>query len=135
MAASVWMKLSNWDRPSSPRPMPLTMPWGDGLADAERIADGQDDVSDLEDVRAAQAQAREIGQVDLQQRQVGFLVGAHEARRGGAAVRQHHPHIPLALDNVMVRHHVTLGVHDDPGPQCGRLSDGLPGNGGRGRPG
>ena len=49
---------------------------GHGLADAERVADGQRDITDADAFGAADGDRRQVLQVDLQHRKVGFRVAA-----------------------------------------------------------
>ncbi len=61
-------------------------PHGDGLADAERVADRQYDVADAGLVGTAQRDRRQVRQIDLDHGQVGFRIGAHHFGTGGAAI-------------------------------------------------
>ena len=75
-----------------------------GAAQAEGIADGVDLLAHVELRGVGQRDRLQVGRVDLQQRQVVNLVGAHHARRVAALVREHHFNAAIGA-----RHHVKVG--------------------------
>ena len=90
IAASVWMKSSKVVTPSWPRPVALTMPivtvW---LKPSELpIASTTSPTSSVSE-RPRRISGR-FGQVDLEQRELGFRVRADELRHGHTAVGQLH---------------------------------------------
>ena len=91
IAASVWMKERNIAADAGARQRRDDAA-GDGLADAERIADRQHEIADLELVAVAELEDRQplaMG-VDLQHREIGVLVREKDLRLELAAVVQHH---------------------------------------------
>ena len=89
---------------------------GHGLAEAERIADGDHEIADLEILRIAERQRGEVLGFDLHQGHVGAGVAADQLRLEGAAVLERHHDLLPVLDHVVVGEHVALGgVHDHAG--------------------
>ena len=85
---------------------------GDRLLQAERVADGQHLIADLQPVRAPQAHDREPRQPDRQQRQVGVRITAHHLGHRAAAVGQLHLDAGGIGDHVVVGDDVAALVHD-----------------------
>ncbi len=76
---------------------------GDGLADAEGVADGQHHVAYLDVLDAPQRDRRQVLERDLEHGQVGFRVRAHDLGVGLAAIGQRN------LDFIGAVHHVVVG--------------------------
>ena len=76
-----------------------------GLADAERIAEGQDDVADAHLVRVAVGERRQAGGLDPHHRQVARRIAADQRAGQRAPVGQ------VDLDPIGVGHHVVIGQH------------------------
>ena len=93
---------------------------GHGLAHAQRVADGQHHVADAHRLRAVQFDLRQVFQGDLQQRQIGFRVGAHHPRRGVPAVAQGHQDLIGVADHMVAGQHIAFGGHQHPGAQAGQ---------------
>ena len=85
---------------------------GHRLADAERIADRQHDVADLQPVGVAEGDHRQLVEVDLEDGDVRFGVAADRPRLGAAPVAEQHLDIVGALDHVVVGEQVA-GRRDD----------------------
>ena len=91
---------------------------GDGLAEAEGVADGDDVVAHLQCVGVRERQRRQRICVDLEQRDIRLGVGAHQLRLERAAVGQGDGDLLRQFDHVIVGEQVAvLGVHDDAGAQ------------------
>ena len=73
------------------------------LAHAERIADGEHHVANAYVLQAAQRDGRQIGQVDLEDRQVGFRVRADHLGVGLAAIGERHFDFVGAFHHMVVR--------------------------------
>ncbi|CRR61835.1 hypothetical protein PAERUG_P45_London_17_VIM_2_12_12_04800 [Pseudomonas aeruginosa] len=85
---------------------------GHGLADAERVADGEADVAGANAVGAAEGHRRQVLKVDLQHGQVGFRVAADQLGDGFAAVAQGHDDLVGASGHVVVGQQVAFRAHD-----------------------
>ncbi len=85
---------------------------GHRLADAERVADGQHHVSDLQRPGVAEGDGRQLVELDPEHRKVGLGVGAHHLGPAPAAVAQHDLDVIGAFDHVVVGEQITLGRHD-----------------------
>ena len=59
-----------------------------GLADADRVAEGEHDVADLHRVGVAERQRRQTARLDLEHRQIARRVGADHLRLEAAAIGQ-----------------------------------------------
>ncbi len=92
---------------------------GDGLPDPERIADGQDLVTDLQLIGLAPGDDRQAIEFDAQYRQVAVGVGADDFGAGTAAVGEHHFDFCRPLDDVVVGEDVPLRADDDATAQAG----------------
>ena len=119
MAASVCRKCWNC-RPTSAAIRRADDSRGHRGLQAKRAADGQHPIAHLHAVGIAQLHGRQLAvHVDLDDRQVGFLVLAHQLRRiqRGIAV-QLHLNLRGLLDHVIIRQNEALLVHDHPGTQA-----------------
>ena len=85
---------------------------GDGLANAERIADGQGDVANLDFGGVADGNRREILAVNFQDRDVGFRIGADDACLELALVGERDANVRGAIDYVIVREDIAFGADD-----------------------
>src|ERR1019366_8898696 len=74
---------------------------GHRLADAERVADGKDDVADLQVIDVAEGDYRQFVEIDLQHRYVGVRVGADRVRLGAAPVAEEDFDVVGALDHMV----------------------------------
>ncbi len=90
---------------------------GHRLAQAQRVADRENDVADLEGIRPAEADFGQVGQVDLQQRELGVGVRADQRGHGHAAVGQLHANLVGVANDVIVRDDVAGAVDDDAGAE------------------
>jgi hypothetical protein len=86
---------------------------GNGLADAERIADGQHDVADLNGVGVAERKGLQVGGLHLEQRQIAWLIGADESRVERAAVGQVDVDVVCAFDDVIVGQDISIRTDND----------------------
>ena len=87
---------------------------GHRLADAERIADGDYEISDLERVRVAKLEHREIlGPREPQHRQIRARITQHDLRLELALVGKRDLHLGHAFDHVIIGDDKTRGVDDD----------------------
>ncbi len=76
---------------------------GHRLSDAERVADGDDEVADLERVRIAHLERREtVAALEAQHREVGARIAQHDLGLELAPVGERHPHLGRVLDDVKV---------------------------------
>ena len=89
---------------------------GEGAVEAERVADRDDRVADLDGRRVAERQRVQGGggQVDLEHGEVRRGVRADHLRLDVVAVRERDAHAALILDDVLVREDVAGGVEHDP---------------------
>ena len=94
---------------------------GQGGAHAQRVADGQDPVADLQFFDVAQTHGGQFGGVDLEQDDVDQRIGADHLGCEGAAVGQGDPDGVGAGDHVVVAENVAVGADHDPRAQAGRL--------------
>ena len=86
----------------------------DRLPDAEGIADGEHDVTDLERVGIRQLEGREgAGALEAQHGQIGARVAQHDLRLELALVAERDLHVGHALDDVVVGHDEARGIDDD----------------------
>ena len=116
MAASVWMRfVSDW-LPSVRIGAALGRDdaAGHGIRiRAERAADGDDQLADLERIGLADRRGREAGRVDLDDREVGQRVDAVDRARQHAAVLQLDVELLATLDDVVVGEDPAVRVEDD----------------------
>src|SRR5690606_27615413 len=90
---------------------------GNGLAEPERIADGDYAVADAQTRRVAQPQGGQVGRIDPEQSDVGRLVAADQLSGEAAAILQRDRDLARAVDDMVVGENVTLvRVDDDAGP-------------------
>ena len=87
------------------------------LADAERIADREHDVADRDVVDVGELDGLQAVGVDLEEREVGRGVGAHDLRDVQCAVRPRHGKLRRLLDHVVVGDDVSVAIDHDAGPQ------------------
>ncbi len=92
---------------------------GDGALEPERVADRHHRLADLDVVRVGESQRRERLRVDvdLQEREIGGGVGAHDRRLDGVLVREAELDLRRAVDDVEVRHDVAFLVDHEPGAE------------------
>ena len=92
---------------------------GDGLADAEGIADRQHQVAHLNLVAVAERHGGKLFAlgVDLQHRQIGSGVGHQHLGLEFALVVQRHHDIGAARHHMVVGQDHAVGAHDHPGAQ------------------
>ena len=84
------------------------------LADAERIADGDDEIADLERVGIAKLEHREIlAALELQHREIGARIAQHDLRLELALVGERDLHLGHALDHVIVGDDEARRIDDD----------------------
>ena len=86
---------------------------GHRLADAERVADCEDDVADLDYIRVTHRNELQVGAVDLQQCEIARGIAADERRHHRSAVRQLDADVVGVVDHVMVRQNVPVSADDD----------------------
>ena len=92
---------------------------GDGLADAEGVADGQHDIAHLDFLRSPEGNGGKIGKVDLDHGQIGFRIGADDLGRGGAAIGKGDFDLVRRFHDVMIGQDIALAADDDPRAQTG----------------
>src|ERR1700730_3899746 len=95
-------------------------PRGHGLAEAERIADREDKIADLQAIGVADRNSGQTTAGDLQQGNVGIGIAADQFRFEMAIVLGRDLDAVRVLDDVGIRHHITLGRIDDDA-RAGRL--------------
>ena len=90
----------------------------DRLADGERVADGDDKVTDFERVRIAKLEHREIpAALEPEHREIRSRIAQHNLRLELALVGKRDFHLGHALDHVVVGDDETRGVDDHAGAQ------------------
>src|SRR5215213_4228559 len=88
------------------------------LADAERVADREHEIADLERLRITELdRGRALGAFHSQNRKVGARVAQHDLGLELPPVREGDLHLGHVLDDVVVRHHEARAVHHDPGAE------------------
>ena len=92
---------------------------GDGLADAERVADGEDDVPHRDGVGVAEFEGGEAfaAGVDAEHGEVARLVAAHQFGGEFAAIGEGDGDLVAVLDDVVVGDDDAVGGHDDAGAE------------------
>ena len=91
---------------------------GDGVLEAERAADGHGELADLGQV-LLELSGRQTGLVDLEHRDVGRRVSAHEASRRPARRRRSETvYVRATRDDVVVGDDVAVGAVDDAAAQA-----------------
>ena len=91
---------------------------GDGLADAEGVADGQHLVAHLQGVGVAQHDHGQLVELDLEHRQVGVGVGADHLAARVAAVVERDVDLVGAFHHVVVGEDVAVGADDHAAAQA-----------------
>ena len=121
MAASVWMRCDSWlaspvdtSETTMVRSRPLTMPEvTDAREVTQRVAHGDGQLAHLDAGGVAQRRRRQLGAVDLDEREVGVGVHARDLAVEDLAVREHDAHGVGILDDVVVGEDEAGGVDDD----------------------
>ncbi len=86
---------------------------GNGLAEAERVADGHHEVAYAQLVAVAELDVGQVLRRDADQRDVGVAVRAEELGLDRAPVRQCHLYVIGVVDDMVVgQHQALLGVDD-----------------------
>ncbi len=85
----------------------------DGLAHAERIADGQYDVTDFDFARVGQRKNREIRPFDFEHGNVGAWIGSYHASLELSLVMQCYGNFLRAIHHVIVGQNIAFGANDD----------------------
>ncbi len=89
-------------------------PRGHGLAEAERVADGEHEIPDPQMARIAQRHRRQIFRRDLQHGDVGGGIAPDQPRLEAAVVLGGDFDVGGVLDDVVVGQHIALrGIDDD----------------------
>ena len=91
---------------------------GDGFADAEGIADGEDAVADFGFRAVGEGDGGKIFRVDFDDGEVGLGIAADDLGGEFAAVGERDRHEVGAVDDVVVGHHVAVGADDDAGAEA-----------------
>jgi len=118
-AASVWMtsSISRPERDRNDRPKSGDDARCHGRFEAERIADGDDQLTAPEQLGIAQRRRRQRHRrVDPYERQIGIGVVADDPRNQAAALHRSDVDARGAIDDVAVGQHQPVGRHDDPRP-------------------
>ena len=93
-------------------------PAGHRLADPERVADGKDQIADLNLIRIAQGERGQIRRpVHAQDRQIAFLIRQNHGRVIFPPVVQNDADFRRLAHHVKVRHHQPVRRHDHTGPE------------------
>ena len=92
-------------------------PHGNGLVQAEGVADSQNDVSDLQFAGLAEFDRRQVPGIDLDDGEVRPRVGADDLAGELPFVVEDHLDLISALDDVVVRQNISLLGHDHAGTQ------------------
>ena len=92
---------------------------GHGLPDAERIADRQHHVADLQRVGIGEFQHRKalLGILDAQHGEIAALILEHDVGVELALVGERDLHFARALDHVIVGDDEAAGIDDDAGAE------------------
>ncbi len=118
MAASVWMKKPKSETPICDAGQRRNDAAGGRLADAERVADRQHQVADLQRVGIADRYRGErLRRLDLEHREVDRLVLEQQLGLEFAAVGRRHLHLVGIADDVEVGHHDARRVDQHARPQ------------------
>ena len=83
------------------------------MAEAERIADGDDEIADFRAIGIGDRQVDEVAGLDLEHRDVGAGIGADDFRLQRAVVEQLHGDVRGVLDDVRVGDDVAVLRVDD----------------------
>ena len=112
IAASVWMKFSYVLMPRFAAAQRRDDAHRHGLADAERVADGEHHVTHLQRVRAAEGDRRQVARLDFQHSKVAFGVSADQLGFELAAIRERHRDLVGGLNDMVVgQYEAILGRH------------------------
>ncbi len=88
------------------------------LADAERIADRDDEIADLERVGIAHLEHRKIvAALDAQHGEIGARIAQRDLGVELALVRQRDPHVGHVFDHVIVGHDQARRIDEDARPE------------------
>ena len=90
----------------------------DGVAEAERIADREHDVADLQMLHRAERDGRQVFAVGLEHGEIRFGIDAAHMRMQLASIGQYELDIVGAFDDVVIREHVAFGRDDDAGAEA-----------------
>jgi hypothetical protein len=86
---------------------------------SERVADRDDEIADLQTIRIAERDLRQVLRLDLQQRDVGRRIAADDFRLEIAAILQRHGDLAGVLDHVRVGDDVAgLRIDDHAGTRA-----------------
>ena len=99
---------------------------GDGLADIERVADGEHDVTHAYGRHVGDPDAGKPGDGNLQNGNIGIPVFADEQRLAAAAIRQRNQYFIGAIDDVLIGENISFGADDDTGAEVGFAVAALP---------
>ena len=92
---------------------------GGGLAHAKRVADRQGDITDAQGVRTTNGDGRQVLQVDLQYREVGFRVAADDPGVGFTTVLESHYNLVGPCDHMVVGQQIAFRAHQHRRTQAG----------------
>jgi hypothetical protein len=81
---------------------------GDGLAEAEGIADGHDEVPHPHPVRIGEADLGEILRLDLEHSQIHLLIGSNQRGPQAPTIRQRDGDLVSPVDDMIVGHDVAV---------------------------
>ncbi len=85
---------------------------GDGLADAEGVADRQGDVADAYAIGMAERDGRQVCEVDLQHGKVGLRIAANHPGQRFPAILEGHDDLLGVGGHMVVGEQVAFGTHD-----------------------
>src|ERR1019366_4152510 len=85
---------------------------GHRLADAERVADGESIVADLNIRRIPDHDSGQIGSINLEDGEIDLWIGADHASFVVALVGQRHFHVGGAIDHVVVSEDIAIRADD-----------------------
>lgn len=93
---------------------------GDRFAHAEGVAYGEHEIADVRFVGLGESDGGQCaGQVDFDDGEIGFRVGADYMGTGFAAIGQRHFNLVGGFDDMMIGQDVTVGADDHAGTQAG----------------
>ncbi len=85
---------------------------GHGLANAERVTDGQCNVADADGIRTAEGNGGQVLQINLQDRKIGLGVAADDFGNRLAAILERHDNLVRTRGHVVVGQQVAFRAHD-----------------------
>ncbi len=91
-----------------------------GVAETERVADGEHEVAHAHALEATERDRRQVVALGLEHGEVRLRIGAAHARLQPAAILQHELDVVRALDHVMVGEDVAVARHEDAGAEARR---------------